>query len=156
MNPFGLAESFRLGWVGTSVAARVGQGRTTMKRIALAWPVVAALALAGLGSNPTSAAVHEGDKITIPGTVISSQPDKLILRTDDHGHRMPFDVGPTTVLPDGLRKGAHVTVTYHPLGPTGQAADEIRVVEQGAFVPSQAAFKVVTGRTTDDTRVGAR
>jgi hypothetical protein len=69
---------------------------------------------------------------------------------------MPFDVGPTTVLPDGLRKGAHVTVTYHPLGPTGQAADEIRVVAHGAFVPSQAAFKVVTGRTTDDTRVGAR
>jgi hypothetical protein len=114
---------------------------------------IAALALAGLASSAT--AVDQSDKITIPGSVVSSEQDKLIIRTDDHGHRMAFDLGPATALAEGLRKGAHVTVTYHPLGPTGQAADEVRVVERGAFVPSQAAFKVVTGRT-DDTRVGAR
>lgn len=126
-----------------------------MKRISLVWPAVAALAIAGLASTGRAAAVDPSDRITIPGTVVSSQPDKLILRTDDHGHRMLFDLGPATSLPGGLRKGAHVTVTYHPLGPTGQAADEVRLVEQGAFVPSQAAFKVVTGRT-DDIRVGVR
>jgi hypothetical protein len=126
-----------------------------MKRNALALPAIVALALAGLGPNPTAAAVDQTDKITIPGTVFSSERERLIIRTDDHGHRMSFDVGPATSLPDGLRKGAHVTVTYHPLGPTGQAADEVRVVERGAFVPSQAAFKVVTG-SSGDIRVGAR
>ncbi|HSD29533.1 MAG TPA: hypothetical protein VLL75_19675 [Vicinamibacteria bacterium] len=118
-------------------------------------PAIAALALAGLAPNRTAAAVDPSNRITIPGTVVSSQQDKLIIRTDDHGHRMTFDVGSATALPDGLRRGAHVSVTYHPLGPTGQTADEVRVVERGAFVPSQAAFKVVTG-STDDTRVGAR
>ncbi|HSD66692.1 MAG TPA: hypothetical protein VLF95_08315, partial [Vicinamibacteria bacterium] len=62
-----------------------------MKTNALAWPVVAALALAGLGSNAGAAAVDEAAKITIPGTIASSGGDKLILRTDDHGHLMPFE-----------------------------------------------------------------
>jgi hypothetical protein len=126
-----------------------------MKTNALALPAIVALALVGPGSNPTAAAVDPAAKITIPGTVVSSDRDKLIVRTDDHGHRMPFDVGPATSLPDGLRKGAHVTVTYHPLGPTGQAADDVRIVERGASVRSQASFKVVTG-PSDEIRVGAR
>ena len=67
---------------------------------------------------------------------------------------MPFDVGPATSVPGTLRKGAHVSVTYHPLGPTGQAADEVQVIERAADARSQASFKVVTG--PGDTRVTAR
>jgi len=126
-----------------------------MKANALALPAIAALALAGLASTGRAAAVNPSDEITIPGTVISSGHDKLVIRTDDHGHRMSFDVGTATSLPTGLRRGAHVSVTYHPEGPTGQAADEVQVVERGAFVRSQAAFKVVSGRS-DEIRVGAR
>jgi len=125
-----------------------------MKAKALVSTAIAALALAGLASHGAAAA-DQSDKITIPGTVVSSQQDKLVIRTDDHGHRMTFDVGSGTSLPDGLRRGARVAVTYHPLGATGQAADEVRVVERGASVQSRSAFKVVSGRM-DDTRVGAR
>jgi hypothetical protein len=126
-----------------------------MKTNTLALPAIVALALAGPGSKQTSAAVDPASRITIPGTVVSSDREKLIIRTDDHGHRMPFDVGPAASLPDGLRKGAHVTVTYHPLGPTGQAADDVRMVERGASARSEASFKVVTG-PSDEIRVGAR
>lgn len=126
-----------------------------MKTHAFALPAIVALALAGLEPNQTAAAVDQASKITIPGTVVSSDRERLTIRTDDHGHRMSFDVGPATSLPDGLRRGAHVAVTYHPLGPTGQAADVVQVVERGAFVRSQASFKVVSG-SSDDIRVGAR
>jgi hypothetical protein len=126
-----------------------------MKRNALALSAIVALAAAGLGSSLAAAGVEPSSKITIPGTVVSTQQDKLVIRTDDHGHHMTFDVTSATAMPDAIRKGVRVAVTYHPLGATGQAADDVRVVEQGVSVQSQAAFKVVQGRV-EDIRVGAR
>ncbi len=125
-----------------------------MKMHALASAAIVALALAGPGSNQTAAAVDQSHQITIPGTVVSSDTGMLIIRTDDHGHRMPFEVGSASSLPDGLRKGAHVSVTYHPLGLTGQAADEVKVIDRNAYARSQAAFRVVSG--PGDTRVTTR
>jgi hypothetical protein len=125
-----------------------------MKIHILASSVIVALAFAGPGSRETGAAVDPAHAITIPGTVVSSDGGKLIIRTDDHGHRMPFEVGPGTAAPDRLRQGAHVSVTYHPLGSTGQAADEVQVLERNAQARSQASFKVVTG--PEDTRVTTR
>jgi len=126
-----------------------------MKANALVLPAIAVLAVAGLASTGRAAAVDQSREITIPGTVVSSAPDKLVIRTDDHGHRMSFDVGSSTSLPEGLRGGTHVAVTYHPEGPTGQEVDQVQVVDRNASVRSQAAFRVVTGRT-DELRLGAR
>ena len=123
-----------------------------MKMHALASFAIAALALAGPGQP--GAAFDREHEITIPGTVVSSDGGKLIVRTDDHGHRMPFEVGPATMVPQGLRKGAHVSVTYHPLGPMGQGADEVQVIERNAYARSQSSFKIVTG--PGDVRVSAR
>jgi hypothetical protein len=125
-----------------------------MKIHILASSAIVALAFAGPGSRDAGAAVDPAHAITIPGTVVSSDGGKLIIRTDDHGHRMPFEVGPGTSEPERLRKGAHVSVTYHPLGPTGQAADEVQVLERNAEARSQASFKVVTG--PEDVRVTTR
>jgi hypothetical protein len=138
---------------GDASVAGSGKERDMLKK-ALAVPAMVALTLAGVGANPSAAAVDQAGQITIPGTVVSSGGDQLIIRTDDHGHRMSFDVSPSATLPGGLRKGAHVTVTYHPLGPTGQAADEVRIVEGSASARGQSSFKVVTGPA--DVRVGAR
>jgi hypothetical protein len=130
-----------------------------MKAKALALPAVVALALAGLASTGTAAANNASnrpsDEITIPGTVISAGHDKLVIRTDDHHHRMSFDVASASALPENLRRGTHVAVTYHPEGPTGQQADQVQVENRTAHVPSQAAFVVVTG-STEGVRVGAR
>jgi hypothetical protein len=130
-----------------------------MKAKALAMPAVVALALAGLASNGSAAADNVANRpsteITIPGAVLSTSHDKLVIRTDDHGHRMSFDVASASTLPENLRKGTHVAVTYHPEGPTGQQVDQVQVVDRNASVPSQAAFVVVTGQT-EGVRVGAR
>jgi hypothetical protein len=131
-----------------------------MKAKALALAAVAALAFAGLASTGRAAADNPpgnqpSREITIPGTVVSSSHDKLVIRTDDHGHRMPFDVASSSTLPENLRRGAHVAVTYHPEGPTGQQIDRVEVVDRSASVHSQAAF-VVVGGPTEGVRVGAR
>jgi hypothetical protein len=59
-----------------------------------------------------------------------------------------------TAVPSNLRRGAHVSVTYHPEGPRGQAADEVQVVPPHAHVPSRSSFVAVTAET-EGTRVGA-
>jgi hypothetical protein len=125
-----------------------------MKMHAFASAAIVALALAGPLSNQAGAAVDGQSQITIPGTVVTSEGGKLMIRTDDHGHRMAFDVGPAVSVPDGLRKGTHVSVTYHPLGPTGQAADEVLVIDRSADARSQASFRIVTG--PGDVKVSAR
>jgi hypothetical protein len=153
LNSFDLGKHAAVGRTGTSVARSgpvKGEAAMNVKVSSVVSAAIVALAVAG----PTGAAVDRKDMITIPGTLISSDGGKLIIRTDDHGHRMPFDVGTSTALPEGLRKGTHVSVTYHPLGPTGQAADEVQVIAPGAPARSQAAFRVVTGPA--DTRVTAR
>jgi type 1 fimbria pilin len=130
-----------------------------MKANAFALSAVAALALAGLASTGRAAVDKPSgppsNQITIPGTVVSSSHDKLVIRTDDHHHRMAFDVASASALPENVRKGAHVSVTYHPEGSTGQQVDRVEVVDRTASVPSQAAFVLVTGGT-GGVRVGAR
>jgi len=66
--------------------------------------------------------------IRTTGTVVSRNADALVVRIDDHGHRIRFDVDRGTVLSDALAPGQHVQVTYHPTGPTSQAADSVTVV----------------------------
>ena len=62
-----------------------------MKMHVLAVPAIVALALASPLSNQAGAAVDREHAIVIPGTVVSSDSGNLILRTDDHGHRMAFE-----------------------------------------------------------------
>jgi hypothetical protein len=131
-----------------------------MKAKALALPAVAVLALAGLASTGRAAAENPSNtqpshEITIPGTVVSAGHDKLVISTDDHHHRMSFDVASASTIPENLRRGTHVEVTYHPEGPTGQQVDQVQTVDRTAQVRSQAAFVVVTG-STEGVRVGAR
>jgi hypothetical protein len=82
-----------------------------------------ALALAGAGLAP--AMTYE---IRTTGTVVSKSADALVVRIDDHGHRIRFEVDRATLLSDGVAPGQHVQVTYHPTGSTGQAADSVTVV----------------------------
>lgn len=93
-------------------------------RIRPAVPVFTfALTLAGAAWAP--AVTYE---IRTTGTVLSNSKDALVVRIDDHGHHIRFDVDRSTVLPDGLARGQHVELTYHPTGSTGQAADSVAVV----------------------------
>lgn len=75
---------------------------------------------------PASPFVTDVDtrSFTVSGTVVSTRGDTLVVRIDDHGHRIPFALGSGVDKP---KVGARVTVRYHPSGTTGQVADAIQV-----------------------------
>jgi hypothetical protein len=64
---------------------------------------------------------------TVTGTVVSVRSDTLVVRIDDHQHRITFALGPQ-VSPAALKAGARVSVRYHPTGATGQAADAVEAL----------------------------
>jgi hypothetical protein len=85
--------------------------------------------------------------LTVSGVVVSTGNTSMVVKIDDGAHPIPFVVGTTTVLPSNpLTAGSRVSVRYHPLGSTGQMADEVtllqtpgpRVIAQSA-PPSQSA-----------------
>lgn len=88
------------------------------------------------------------DRIVISGTVRSSGRDALVIRTDDHRHDMRFDVAPADV-PQDLKRGQRVRVTYHPTGIIGQAADRVEPIDRAAEVQQQASLRMVQGSESD-------
>jgi hypothetical protein len=64
---------------------------------------------------------------TVTGAVVSVRSDALVVRIDDHHHRITFALGPR-VSPAALKAGSRVSVRYHPAGTTGQIVDEVEVL----------------------------
>ena len=96
-------------------------------RIRAALPFVLAVIAVGALLLPAGAA-----EITTTGTVVSTSSGKLVVKIDDHGHKIPFVVDKTTDLPAGLAAGSRVSVVYHPTGATGQAADRVTLLSGAA------------------------
>jgi hypothetical protein len=88
------------------------------------WMAVAAVAAATL----TQAQSNEAS-LTVTGLVVSTGNTSMVVKIDDGGHPIPFVIGTTTVLPSGLTAGSRVSVRYHPLGSTGQMADEVTLLQ---------------------------
>jgi hypothetical protein len=82
----------------------------------------ALLVVAGVASAVAAA------EITTTGTVVATGRDSLVLRIDDHGHRIPFSLVRPGPLPAGVSVGSRVRVDYHATGVTGQAIDSLRVL----------------------------
>ena len=88
------------------------------------------------GPSPNPNAPGGGNDIFVPdvnqrtfvvtGTVVRLAKGQLVLRIDDHRHSITFQVAPGADR--DVRAGAHVSVTYHPTGATGQMADQVRVL----------------------------
>jgi hypothetical protein len=89
---------------------------------------VAAVLLTALGMAAGVQTSAESIALIATGTIVSKAADALVVRTDDHGHRITFGVDGKTVLPDGLAVGRHVRIVYHATGTTGQTADEVTLV----------------------------
>jgi hypothetical protein len=94
-----------------------------------------ALALAGLATAGPSEVVNGGVPYVANGTVVAKTADSVVIRTDDHGHKVTFAIERTTVLPGDITVGRHVRVVYHPMGATGQTADTM------AIAPPQTASR---------------
>jgi hypothetical protein len=72
--------------------------------------------------------VVEGPALVAVGKVISVDNHSVAVQTEDHGHRISFAVGTTTVMPRNLAVGSRVRVAYHAIGTTGQMADEVTLL----------------------------
>lgn len=64
---------------------------------------------------------------TVTGTVVREGGGRMVVRIDDHGHRLPFEVAPGAA--GDLQPGSRVAVTYRPTGATGQRAEQVQVLE---------------------------
>lgn len=105
-------------------------------RVAVAVLSVAfALALAGLATAGPSEVVNGGVPFVANGTVVAKTADSVVVRTDDHGHKVTFAVDRNTVLPGDITVGKHVRIVYRPMGATGQTADTV------AMAPPQTASR---------------
>jgi hypothetical protein len=111
-----------------------------MKRNVILWLAAAGFGLAvhssaQTGPNPnapgTSSDIFVSDAsqrtYTVTGTVVRLGKGQMVVRIDDHGHQIPFQVAPGADR--DVRAGSHVLVTYHPTGTTGQMANQVQVVE---------------------------
>jgi hypothetical protein len=63
----------------------------------------------------------------VTGTVVRARDGRLVVRIDDHRHTMPFELSSGVEPP---APGSKVAVTYRPTGATGQAAEQIQVLEE--------------------------
>jgi hypothetical protein len=97
--------------------------------------VAFAFAFAGLATAAPSEVVNGGIPFVANGTVVAKTADSVVIRTDDHGHKITFAVDRSTVLPGDFTVGRHVRVVYHPMGATGQTADTV------AMAPPQTASR---------------
>jgi hypothetical protein len=79
------------------------------------------------GQSTPFAVDVEQRSFTVNGTVVSARSGALVVRIDDHHHRITFSLGPR-VSPAELRAGSRVRVHYRPTGSTGQVADEVEVL----------------------------
>jgi hypothetical protein len=83
----------------------------------------------------------QSNEITTTGTVVSKSAASLVVRIDDHRHRIAFDVDAATKLPDGLAPGQRVRIVYHPTGSTGQKADTVTLIEPARAKPRASSEK---------------
>ncbi len=80
-------------------------------------------------SSPTMVTNVSERTYSVTGTVVSARGGSLVVRIDDHGHRIPFSLG-SGVSASDLRAGSRVSVRSHPSGETGQVADEVEVLSK--------------------------
>ena len=114
-----------------------------MKRsLVLALSIVAALAVAA----PSIAQTEQ----TASGTVVSSSPTQIVIRTSD-GRQMTFMTDADTNRPADLQSGANVTVRYHDMSGTLHAAN-VSATSGTTTTPSATTPSTTTPTTTAPSR----
>jgi hypothetical protein len=97
-----------------------------LRRVAALYALVVLTSI-GMSFAQTTDAVtlQTTDRIMVSGTLESIRSGSMVVRIDQHGHSIPFQIASASQVPSGLTPGSRVTVVYHPLGATGQMADTV-------------------------------
>ena len=96
-------------------------------RVALSAFVVSIALLAGPTLGAPGEVVEGGIDLVATGKVVAKSEEQLVVRTDDHEHKIEFVIDRSTAVPDDVAVGKHVRVVYHATGATGQTADNVTV-----------------------------
>lgn len=88
---------------------------------------IALLAGPGLAAAAPGEVVDGGVDLVAEGKIVKKDDGSLVVRTDDHGHKIEFTIDKSTTVPDDLAVGKHVSVLYHATGTHGQTADKVTV-----------------------------
>jgi hypothetical protein len=97
-----------------------------LRRVAALYALVVLTSIgAAVAQTADTVTLQTTDRITVSGTLESIGSGSMVVRIDQHGHSIPFQVASASEVPSGLKPGSRVTVVYHPLGATGQMADTV-------------------------------
>ena len=97
-----------------------------LRRVAALYAVVVLTSIgAAVAQTTDTVTLQTTDRITVSGTLESIGSGSMVVRIDQHGHSIPFQIASASQLPSGVKPGSRVTVVYHPLGATGQMADTV-------------------------------
>jgi len=124
-----------------------------LRRVAAAYALVM-LALVGTAVAQTTDTItlQASDHITVSGTLERIGSDTMVVRIDQHGHSIPFQIASGSQVPSGLKPGSRVTVVYHPLGSTGQMADNV-TLDSGSGRAEQIAGSSSSPQPIDSGRM---
>jgi len=87
--------------------------------------ICSALTLTGA---PLASAGDEGPfDLEATGKVVALDKDTMVVKIDEHGHRIPFAIGKDSRVASDIKVGSHVKLDYHATGTTGQTVDEAHV-----------------------------
>jgi hypothetical protein len=110
-----------------------------LRRVAVLYALVVLASIgAAVAQTTDTVTLQTTDRITVSGTLESMGSGSMVVRIDQHGHSIPFQIASASQLPSGLKPGSRVTVVYHPLGATGQMADTV-TFDSGAGRTQQIA-----------------
>jgi len=97
-----------------------------LRRVAALYALVVLSSIgAAVAQTTDTVTLQTTDRITVSGTLESIGSGSMVVRIDQHGHSIPFQIASASEVPSGLKPGSRVTVAYHPLGATGQMADTV-------------------------------
>ena len=107
---------------------------------------------AAVAQTTDTVTLQTTDRITVSGTLESIGSGSMVVRIDQHGHSIPFQIASASEVPSGLKPGSRVTVVYHPLGATGQMADTV-TLDSGSGRTQQIAGSSSSPQPIDSGRM---
>ena len=124
-----------------------------LRRAAALYALVALTSIGtALAQTTDTITLQTTDRITVTGTLESIGSDRMVVRIDQHGHSIPFQIASSSQVASGLKRGSRVTVVYHPLSATGQMADTV-TLDSGSGRAEQIAGSSSSPQPIDSGRM---
>ena len=86
-----------------------------LRRVAVLYALVVLTSIgAAVAQTTDTVTLQTTDRITVSGTLESIGSGSMVVRIDQHGHSIPFQIASASEVPSGLKPGSRVTVVVSP------------------------------------------